>query len=217
MSVSFEKQPHLSVADTMLLILGYLGLLGAYWDARDHQQDPCWDAIPIDQLRSLGLSDATLLIMLYRGHITHLRPAPQPANSLLLTEASSFILTPAGERFADQLLSGILERKLFALWQVLQEQPHVIPRFDRDDRVLCWGPFELKGFAQPAKNQELVLLTAEELGWPRWFDDPLPPRRRPRPAVRLHDTIKYLNRHQRPNLIKFRGDGSGQRIGWAYR
>ena len=88
MPLSVEQQSHLSVSETMLLILGYLDLLGAYWDALDQQKDPCWDAIPIDQLRSFGLSDATLLVMLYRGHITHLRPAPQPANSLLLTEAS---------------------------------------------------------------------------------------------------------------------------------
>jgi hypothetical protein len=40
---------------------------------------------------------------------------------------------------------------------------------------------------------------------------------RPSPKVRLHDTIKALNRHQAPYLVHFKGDGTGTRIAWEYR
>jgi hypothetical protein len=32
--------------------------------------------------------------------------------------------------------------------------------------------------------------------------------------VRLHDTIKDLNRRQRRAFIHFVGDGTGKRVGW---
>jgi hypothetical protein len=63
----------------------------------------------------------------------------------------------------------------------------------------------------------IVLCSAEELGWPLWFDDPLPRQGGGRAKVRCHDTIKDLNRRQTPHLIHFKGDGTGMRIGWEYR
>jgi len=35
--------------------------------------------------------------------------------------------------------------------------------------------------------------------------------------VRLHDTIKNLNRHQYPHLVHFKGDGTGTMVGWELR
>jgi hypothetical protein len=75
----------------------------------------------------------------------------------------------------------------------------------------------LKRFRQPSANQELILQSAEELGWARWFDDPLPRGQANNPKMRLHDTIKDLNRRQSPPLVHFKGDGSGTRVGWELR
>ena len=74
-----------------------------------------------------------------------------------------------------------------------------------------------KTFRQPSGNQEIVLSTAEELLWPSWFDDPLPRRAGLSSKVRLHVTIKALNRYQKPHLVQFKGDGTGTRVGWEYR
>jgi YD repeat-containing protein len=86
-----------------------------------------------------------------------------------------------------------------------------------EGRVFLWGSHVLKCFRQPSGNQELVLRAAEELGWPTWFDDPLPRAPRVNAKARLHDTIKALNRNQDRPLIHFRGDGTGTRVGWQFR
>jgi hypothetical protein len=93
----------------------------------------------------------------------------------------------------------------------------LVPRYERADRLFCWGQQVLKHFLQPAANQETVLLAAEEQQWPGWFDDPLPPAPRKNPKKRLHDTLQDLNRRQRAQLIHFKGDGTGRRVGWEYR
>jgi hypothetical protein len=45
-------------------------------------------------------------------------------------------------------------------------------------------------------------------------DDPLSPVADYDPKRRLRDTIKCLNLNQAARLIRFRGDGTGQRVQW---
>jgi hypothetical protein len=78
-------------------------------------------------------------------------------------------------------------------------------------------PILVKRFRQPAGNQELLLIAAEELGWQAWFDDPLPRAPGQNPKVRLHNSINALNRNQKSRMIHFKGDGSARRVGWEYR
>jgi len=47
----------------------------------------------------------------------------------------------------------------------------------------------------------MVLTAAQEMHWQPWFDDPLPLRAGINPKVRLHDTIKDLNRRQLVSLF----------------
>jgi hypothetical protein len=75
----------------------------------------------------------------------------------------------------------------------------------------------VKAYAQTSSYQDLVLRAAEELGWPPLFDDPLPRLPGMNPKVRLHDTIKSLNRHQKAAILHFHGDGTGTRVGWNFR
>src|SRR5207244_12038017 len=44
-----------------------------------------------------------------------------------------------------------------------------------------------------------------------WFDDPLPGEEGTDAKVRLHNTIKDLNRRQRTPFVRFKGDGTGTR------
>jgi hypothetical protein len=46
------------------------------------------------------------------------------------------------------------------------------------------------------------------------LDDPLPQTPNIDPKVRLHDTIKHLNRHHLRRGICFRGDGRGWGVRW---
>src|SRR5207253_80516 len=113
-------------------------------------------------------------------------------------------LMPQQERDFDAAWDGLLLGRL-------------LPCYDQSQRMFRWGAHVLKWFRQPAGNQELILLSAQELGWPGWFDDPLPPQNGQSAKARLHDTIKDLNRRQLPYLVHFKGDGTGTRIGWEYR
>src|SRR5262249_34145071 len=153
---------------------------------------------------------------LYHAHVEHfLTPSGRPADSLRLSPGSLLVLTDVGEAFAALFLgagsSPRTEEVLAAAWDRFIGGD-LVPRYDGEDRAFCWGPCR-----PPSVNQDLVLLAAEELRWPVWFDDPLPKRSGRSAKVRLHDTIKDLNRRQTPPLIRFKGDGTGTRIGWEYR
>jgi hypothetical protein len=87
-----------------------------------------------------------------------------------------------------------------------------------------WGPTlrELryrgrlvKRFRRAAPNQEGVLNTFEELGWPARVDDPLPPERGTDPAERLRETVKSLNRGQQGPLLLFRIEPDQRGVRWA--
>jgi len=89
--------------------------------------------------------------------------------------------------------------------------PHlqVKPAGDRENRELRLGDVVVKRFRWPAENQELVLDAFQELGWPARVGNPLAEHPNICPKVRLHDTLKCLNRKQVNELVKFRGDGTG--------
>ena len=72
----------------------------------------------------------------------------------------------------------------------------------------------VKQFRVPSPNQMTVLAVFEEEGWPTRIDDPLPSSSEVAPKRRLQDTIKSLNRNQQNQLIRFRGDGSGEGVVW---
>jgi hypothetical protein len=181
--------------------------------------------VPLSRLRALGVGNDVLLALMYENHIEHLRACAgpgdgdirfAPADSVRLTPASCFALTSAGEEFAA--LGHRCGPEPAAL-DVRAPLPldEIVPHYDKCDRILCWGCHVLKRFRQPSDNQELVLVAAEELCWPAWFDDPLPRRTGKSPKLLLRDTIRDLNRRQTPYLIHFTGDGTGTRIGWEYR
>jgi hypothetical protein len=90
-----------------------------------------------------------------------------------------------------------------------------IPRWERATQQLMWRGSVIKTFRQPAVNQELILAAFEEQGWPLRIDDPLPRTKDIDPKVRLHDTIKRLNRNHLFRIIRFGGDGCGRGIRWT--
>lgn len=86
------------------------------------------------------------------------------------------------------------------------------PIWDHVTRELRLGDKVVKTFRWPAPNQERILVTFQEEGWPEHIDDPMIPDSKTCPKVRLHDTLKCLNRNQDLPLIKFRGDGTGMGV-----
>lgn len=92
-----------------------------------------------------------------------------------------------------------------------------VPFYDARKRKLWFRKVLVKSFAQPARNQVLVLEGFQDSAWDGPIDDPLPPVPGRIPQQRLHDTITALNRNQAGGLvyIHFRGTGTGEQVQWS--
>jgi hypothetical protein len=223
-------QPRRASWNEMLyFLMAYCQLLVARLEALEQDVDPRTRPVPWSHFPDSPEGRESLFWMMYQGHVEQFRqvadapdddPVPVSVLTLCHSETSAFALTEAGAAFAVDFVEGALvpsdDETFEAAWNSLLLR-RLIPHYRSDKRLFLWGQQVLKHFRQPARNQELLLCTAEELCWPYWFDDPLPRRGNCNPKVRLHDTIKDLNRRQEPYLIHFMGDGTGTRIGWSYR
>ena len=95
--------------------------------------------------------------------------------------------------------------------RTLHEKPNppreIVPFWDTERRELRLGKVLLKCIRQRAKNQETILASFEELGWPPHIDDPLPGGDTVDAVERLHEAVKKLN-NQKVHSIHFLSDGS---------
>jgi len=203
-----------------------LRLLRKASDAASKQARDIWQfAVEIERLYAVGLGNTDLRQLLCLGYLEHARERTtaraaqrifQPLGTLVLPERTCFVLTTHGRELASALDADTNE-----VIAVPAERPTThcwlkgVPRWDSERRQLWWQDRLIKEFRRPAGNQETVLSALEEESWPARMDDPLPPKRHIDPKVRLHDTIKSLNRHHIHSLIFFRGDGSGKGVIWT--
>jgi hypothetical protein len=93
----------------------------------------------------------------------------------------------------------------------------VKPHWNEARRELTLNGTVVKRFRVPADNQEIILATFEEDGWPDHIDDPLPVKGDINPRTRLHDAINKLNGCQTHRLIRFAGNGTGTGVSWGLR
>jgi hypothetical protein len=91
-----------------------------------------------------------------------------------------------------------------------------VPRWDPLRRELLVDGQVVKRFRVPAPNQIAVLAAFEEEGWPPRVFGPLPPKEDQERKQRLRETIRALNHHQRPPMLRFSSDGTGQGILWEW-
>lgn len=163
--------------------------------------------------------------LIYHGLVEHLEfdpkkpmAKPKPLQSAFPVPDSHLALTPKGVELAEKLQQNPDPPQSELPDQTALFAPKLLlPHYNKERRVFSWGRHILKDFHQPAQNQELILCAAEELNWPEFFDDPLPPVPGKNCKKRLHHTIQDLNRHQHPYFIHFKGDGTGTGIGWELR
>lgn len=92
-----------------------------------------------------------------------------------------------------------------------QHQPH----YDASSWVLAIGNITVKKFRHAARNQQLILESLEQAGWPAHLDDPLPHSEDVNPRDRLANTIRRLNRNQVCPVVRFRMDGTGYGLCWT--
>ena len=201
-------------------------LLCEAWDAARAEKQDIWQfAVEIGQLRALGLGHTELRRLLCQGLLEHAIENTEvgacgrtfrPLKALVLPEQSCFVLTARGREIVSGSAAetGLGDRTPLIQPTAEHRALPELPRWDSRLRQLWWKDFLIKEFRVPADNQEMVLRALEEEGWPPRIDDPLPSKPDMDPKVRLHETIKALNRHQHHGLLRFRGDGSGNGIHW---
>jgi len=205
-------------------------LVDAYRYALDVERS-VWDfAIRIGTLRKAGCTDSELRWLVCRSYVDHAPEFVMPDEEsrmfrhqegdtarLRFSRKTCFVLTKAGLEFAE--MHQCDKRRADSNGQSngagdVPANGQCKPQWDRDRQELRLGDSVIKQFKVPATNQERILATFEEEGWPIRIDDPLPPSPDQDSKRRLHDTINSLNRNQKRRLLHFVGDGSGQGIRW---
>lgn len=182
-------------------------LLEAFEEAAKAKRSRWNFAVKRTELHAAGAAAGDLRWLLSNRYVRHAvektkrgsrRRAFVRRGEILFHARSCFVLTEAGARAARVLLGEI-------------------PFYDREEHELWARGKLIKRFSQPAPEQETILSSFEELGWPRHIDDPLPPKHgRQGQKSRLHDTIKRLNLHHHQPVIRFGGDGQGLGIVWRF-
>lgn len=89
-----------------------------------------------------------------------------------------------------------------------------LPTWDPERRELRVGSIVAKRFSKPSPNQELILASFQEQGWPRRVMDPLRVHPDIEPKERLRATVRSLNQRHEQLILRFHGDGSGEAICW---
>jgi hypothetical protein len=225
------------------MVSGLRLLSEAFACARDVEADLWEFAVEVEELRYAGLRNTHLRWLARKGYIEHGPETGTPAhgecgleiNRLGFSDRSCVILTESGAGFASEVLqewsddsrgeparfgsngsTGPQQRVLppgqFHSPSESAQKPR--PYWDRDRKELRVGNTLVKQFKVPSLNQETLLMAFEEEGWPARIDDPLPPCPDISPKMRLHNTIKSLNRNQKHALIRFTGDGTGEGVLW---
>jgi hypothetical protein len=188
-------------------------------------QDIWQFAIEIDRFHAVGVSNTDLRRLLCLGHIEHCQERTtdgakqrsfEKLDNLELPQRTCFVVTAQASDVASE--ESPAKRMAMTLTGADPSEARgslsEVPWWDGKARQLWWHGLLTKQLHRPARNQETVLAAFEEEGWPMRIDDPLPQTPEIDPKVRLHDTIKNLNRHQLRRGICFRGDGRGWGVLW---
>ncbi len=117
--------------------------------------------------------------------------------------ASEAELSSEGKKSAAQLAGAVPEGANVPIW-------------DEDRRELRLGNNVCKSYTQTRSPNQIAIIKAfQEDEWPTKIDDPLPPKANLNKKRRLNNTITALNHGM--DLIKFRGDGTGEGVIWEFR
>jgi hypothetical protein len=181
--------------------------------ANDVQCDPWEFAVEIHRLTSLGATANDLRWLVKKGYILHAYEVTK------VDDATRRFLFPKNLAFSERscFLAALPETapglKIPNI-DATDFSDSCGPRWDAEDRTLYVGSLVVKEYRVRSPNQEAVLAAFEEEGWPHYIDDPLSPAGEQSPKQRLRDTIKCLNANQKNRILRFRGDGTGERVRW---
>jgi len=189
-----------------------------------------WEfAVNIQELRRYGISENDLRLLMRLEYLLHACETTadgaigrrfRHTRELSFSDRSCFVLTATGinallGRPSASLPGGQPISSIIKISPASRSiQPQAIPSWNRSHRILMLNGQLVRRFKRHAVNQELVLTAFQEDGWSTRIFDPLPPLASEDNKRRLSDTIKCLNRGQANQIIRFRGDGTGEGVTW---
>jgi hypothetical protein len=198
-------------------------LAKAYNYASDVRSDAWEFAVELGQLMALGLTTTDLRWLVKKGYIEHAPEITQTGDAergflpiqhhTAFAKETCFTLTDTGLLIARGKHDH-REVLHFAKGGANRPGGDLVPRWDSASRALYLGDRIVKQYLVPSPNQQSVLEAFQEEQWPPYIDDPIPPAPEQDQKIRLRDTIKCLNAHQKIQLIRFHGDGTGEGIRW---
>jgi hypothetical protein len=205
-------------------------LLTAFDYAVDSRTDPWQLAIELPHLVSNGATLSDMRWLILRRFAEHAKETTVPGDAkrsfrpltpTYFPEDTCFVLSPDGAATIRSALGFIsvdpgcqTSDGPGSQAAAAASTPVFRPEWDATRRELRFRGHVIKRYRVPARNQALVLTAFEEMGWPEFIDDPLPPTGEQDPKHRLHATIKSLNRNQLHPLIRFHGNGNGMQVSW---
>jgi hypothetical protein len=207
-----------------------LGLLNEANHYAEQTGGNAWDfAIEIQHFRELGLSQNDLRFLVRLQLVVHASEMVgsgrngrkfKATGELHFTNRTCFVLRPIGTAVTTSLVGESVDYPVSPSnkfhFPIAASPPSVLeaPIWDLERRSLLFRGRVVKQFKWHAANQEIILSTFQEEGWPARIDDPLAPVPTLDIKRRLSDAIKCLNRNQVNELIRFRGNGTGQAVVW---
>ena len=203
----------------------------AWLYAEDTNRD-LWDfAVEACELEKTGLTVTDFRWLTCKEYVRHGSELTSPGsltrtfrecNGLKYESSTCFVLTKSGFDFANSILDA--PQSLCDRVSPRESSSGSAgdngrnecsrPHWDCDSRELRFQGRLVKQFKVPSPNQEIVIMSFQEEGWPTCIDDPLPHQAGRDPKQRLHDTIRSLNRNQKNCMLRFKGNGTGQGILW---
>jgi hypothetical protein len=208
------------------------GLIAAFNYAEDSQTDHWQFAVNLAELRENGATLTDLRWLILRGFAEHALETTVPGDAersfrklgpTAFPADACFVLSSAGASKLTKALCSMegmnaqFARRATPIEKSKERHSpgsHLTPEWDPLRRELRYRGQVIKRYRVPAQNQELVLEAFQELAWPDFIDDPLPPTPEQDPKERLQATIKSLNRNQLSRAIRFHGNGNGQQVYW---
>ncbi len=219
-----QQRSELGTADPPPAVGAAIAELAVAHDyARDAGCDPWQFAVEISRLADLGLTNSDLRWLVEKGYATHAREITEPGDPTRKFVAGSntafardarFLLTDAGLYLAGGNRAMPMLLRIADHASPMETASAGMPHWDSNDGTLHFCGHVVKRIRRPSPNQATVLTAFEEEGWPDQIDDPLPPTVRIDSKRRLHDTIKWLNRHHEIRVLCFTGDGTGEGVRW---
>jgi hypothetical protein len=137
---------------------------------------PAWDfAVEIHVLREAGLTHSDLRWLVCRGLVAHAAETTRdgqdsrdfrPTGALTFTKRTCFVLAETAAGPAQASTDSCPTAAVPLQPGPAASSPPPVPQWDKERQELRVGELVVKQFKVPAPNQEMILASFEEEGWP---------------------------------------------------